>query len=80
MKHQIKNREQFVAFLEELHNDYVTNGKEWENSTLDRFLEAMVAYAKDIQAYYDNSHQKVNANDASWQVFSDIIQGATIYE
>jgi hypothetical protein len=80
MKQVIRDRKEFIAFLEKLHEDYLSNSEEWENPTLDRFLEAMVAYAKDIQGYYDNSNQKIGANDASWQIFSDILEGAKIYE
>jgi len=80
MKQQVRDRTEFIAFVERLHEDYLNNGEAWENSTLERFLEAMVGYAKDIQGYYDNSNQKINANEASWQIFSDILEGAKIYE
>ena len=80
MKQQIRDRKEFIAFLKKLHEDYVSNSEDWENPTLDRFLAAMVAYAKDIQGYYDNSNQKINGNDASWQIFSDILEGAKTYE
>lgn len=73
-------REQFIAFLEELKTDFHTNKDKWENTTIDSYLEAMARYAQDIQGYYDNSGQNVNADSPDWKTFSDILKGATIYE
>ncbi|WP_431217459.1 DUF7660 family protein [Puia sp. P3] len=44
------------------------------------FLEAMVRYTEDIQEYYDNTNQEVDADIPSWKVFADIFLGARIYE
>ncbi|MGW3242776.1 DUF7660 family protein [Streptomyces sp. NPDC001070] len=35
---QIPDREAFITFLRELHDDFIQRGDEWENPTLDRFL------------------------------------------
>lgn len=44
------------------------------------FLEALSAYTEDIQGYYDNLKQNINADKPDWQTFSDIFKGAKIYE
>ena len=44
------------------------------------FLEALSSYANDIQGYYDNTKQNVNADEPNWQTFADIFKGATLYE
>ena len=77
---QVTDRQSFIKFLESLHQDFIDNGQEWESKTLDGFLEALSRYTVDIQGYYDNTNQNINADNASWQVFADIIKGAKIYE
>jgi len=77
---KIKSKQEFVVFLRELHADYLQNGKDWENTSLERFLEAMIAYTEDIQGYYENTNQNIDANKPSWKVFADILEGASIYE
>jgi hypothetical protein len=40
----------------------------------------MARYADDIQGYYDNMRQPLDADKANWQVFADIFKGSSIYE
>lgn len=76
----VTDRNSFIAFVESLLEDYRTNKDAWENETLESFLDAMAAYTNDIQGYYDNTSQEVNADIASWKVFADILKGASMYE
>jgi hypothetical protein len=50
------------------------------SQTLPDFLEALGAYTADIQGYYDNTKQNINADTPDWRTFSDIFLGAKIYE
>jgi hypothetical protein len=77
---EVVNRKSFIEFIELLHEDFLKNTSTWENKNLSSFLEALVSYAEDIQEYYDNTGQKINADQPSWQVFADIFKGATMYE
>lgn len=77
---KVIDRQTFAEFLDLLHQDYLNNPSSWENNTLPTFLEALSAYTKDIQGYYDNRNQEINANKANWQTFADIFKGAKIYE
>jgi hypothetical protein len=77
---EVFDRHSFINFLNILHQDLKTKKETWENSTLDTFLEAMVSYTEDIQGYYNNTNQNVNADTPSWKVFADILRGAKIYE
>jgi hypothetical protein len=77
---EVTDRESFIRFLELLHRNYLHNRAEWENSNLGSFLEAVTAYTQDIQGYYDNTNQNINANTPSWKIFADILKGAKIYE
>ena len=77
---KVTDRQTFIKFLDLLRQDYLTNLESWENKTLPDFLEALSAYAEDIQGYYDNMKQDVNVDQPNWQIFADIFKGATIYE
>lgn len=74
------NREEFSKFLLQLQTDLEENPQNWENRTLFDFLEAMSRYTLDIQQFYKNTEQNINADEPSWQVFADIMLGAKIYE
>ena len=77
---EIHNRQTFIEFVEQLRRDFIENPDNWQNKTLPDFLDAVSAYAEDIQGYYDNTQQNINANEASWKLFADIFKGATMYE
>ena len=77
---KVIDRQSFIKFIDLLRQDLLNNPEGWENNTLDRFLDAISAYAEDIQGYYDNMKMKVKADEPAWQTFADILKGATIYE
>jgi hypothetical protein len=77
---KVTDRQTFIKFLDLLRKDFLDNAEDWENKTLPDFLEALSFYAEDIQGYYDNMKQDVNADQPNWQTFADIFKGATIYE
>ncbi len=80
MHSKISSRQEFISFLEMFRRDLIENPNEWENKNLEDFLEAMVRYTDDLQGYYDNTKQTINADIPDWQVFADIFKGARIYE
>jgi hypothetical protein len=77
---KVTDRQTFIKFIELLRQDLAENPDQWENKKLGDFLEALSAYAEDIQGYYDNIGQNTNSDEPSWQTFADIFKGATIYE
>ena len=77
---KVTDRQTFIKFLDLLRQDYLTNPESWGKKTLPDFLDALSSYAEDIQGYYDNMKQEVNADQPNWQTFADIFKGATIYE
>ena len=77
---KVTDRKSFIKFIDLLRQDLLDDPESWENDTLDSFLEAFSAYANDIQGYYNNMHENVNADHASWQVIADIFKGAKVYE
>ncbi|GIJ97292.1 hypothetical protein CAPN001_18610 [Capnocytophaga stomatis] len=77
---QVNTREDFAKFLEMLKNNLEHNPQDWENTTLPDFLDALSRYTEDIQQYYINTNQNIDANIPNWNVFADIFKGAMIYE
>ncbi len=77
---KVTDRKSFIEFIGLLHQDFRLNSESWENNNLENFLEAMERYADDIQGYYDNTNQNVNADEPSWQTFADIFKGSMSYE
>jgi hypothetical protein len=75
----INNKNDFVRFIELLVNDLKTNPEEWENSTLESFLEAMAAWTDDMEGYYRNTNQPI-PNNINWKVFAKILMASTVYE
>lgn len=77
---KIADRQTFIRFLDLLRKDFLENRAEWQNKSIDDFLEAMTRYTEDIQGYYDNTNQNIDANKPSWEIFADILKGSKIYE
>lgn len=73
-------RKDFIEAVEILRTDYNKNPENWENITIDDFLNAIARYTDDIQGYYDNTGQNIDANIPNWKIFADIMKGASIYE
>ena len=69
----VSTYQDLAVFLQQLHDDYLKNGKDWENQTLSSFLGALSAYVTDASLSSD-------APVASWRVFADLLCAATIYE
>ena len=80
LNYNVTGRQSFAEFITLLRNDLISSPEKWENNTLERFLAALAAYSADIQGYYYNMGQNVNADEASWSIFADMLKGATMYE
>jgi hypothetical protein len=77
---KVTDRNTFVKFIGLLRYDLLNNPEGWENQSLPDFLESFSAYAQDIQGYYNNTNQNINADKPDWSTFADIFKGAKIYE
>ncbi|MEN2489514.1 hypothetical protein AAYQ05_17055 [Flavobacterium sp. B11] len=77
---EVVDRISFVKFLYLLRKDFLDNHEIWNNNNLSVFLEALSSYAEDIQGYYDNTKQIIDADKPDWKTFADIFKGARIYE
>jgi hypothetical protein len=77
---KVNDRQTFIAFIDLLRDDLLKNPEMWENRKLSDFLEAFSLFTEDIQYYYENEKQKINADEANWKTFADIFKGATMYK
>ena len=75
----LKSKEDFINFIEMLLYDLKSNSKEWENITLESYLEAMASWIKDMDGYYQNNNLPIPKN-VEWNVFANILIGAKMYE
>lgn len=74
-----RSREELVTFLRDLHEEFRSRGHEWENNTLDGFLEALAAWVHDSPGvYYNGGEQIPRAGD--WTFMARALHAATIYE
>ena len=76
---QIQTREDFIQFLQELLRDLRTAPEQWENATLEDFLEAMAAWGEDADGYCANQDITV-PQQASWKTLGEMLLAAKIYE
>ena len=72
LSEKITTREDFVVFLKAFHRNFVDEGEEWENQTIEHFLEAMSAYVKAARPRLEDS--------ATWKTFAAALEWAAIYE
>ncbi len=75
----IKNKDDFLIFLSALNQDFMKNNAEWENITIDSFLEAMHSWIESMENYYKNTDQDIK-NIPMWRLFADILLASRIYE
>ncbi|MGW1930936.1 DUF7660 family protein [Streptomyces sp. NPDC001919] len=75
----VRNRDELVSFVRELHQDYVRRGDEWENRTLDHFLEALAAWMDDSPGWYRNAGEELPER-GDWTFLARALQAATVYE
>ncbi|MFC3577580.1 hypothetical protein ACFOZ0_30825 [Streptomyces yaanensis] len=75
----IGDREAFSAFLARLRADYAANGQQWENPTLDRFLEALEAWVAASPGWCRNFGHDLPP-EGDWTFFARALDAARIYE
>jgi hypothetical protein len=75
----MKSKEDFVAFVEALRRSLAESPEQWENRTLDDYLEALGRWTEDSDGYYQNTGQPVPRR-VDWKVFARALCAASVYE
>jgi hypothetical protein len=73
----LAGREQVLQVLEEIQSELVS-GAEWENNTLERFLDAFAALLGSMENSYANTGRPVP--DDPWVIVAEAFRGARQYE
>jgi hypothetical protein len=73
----VETRDDFARFLLAVLADFRSTGEaEWENGTLDRFLDGLSAFAHARVVEVP----EIGQEQASWRLFAEIVRAATGYE
>jgi hypothetical protein len=70
----------FTEFARLLLQNYRSHPDEWENGSLDLFLEGLAGFVEKMDAYYQNVGLEMDLERPSWRVFADILLAARVYE
>lgn len=75
----IETREDFAEFLNVFRESLASQPDEWENPTLEKFLDAMEAWVNSMEGYVINSGD-TDVLRPSWRTFAKILSAASVYE
>ncbi len=75
----VRTREDLVSFLAALSADHVAGAQGWTNTDLGSFLEAMSSWSQDMNGFYENGGEAIDAV-SPWRVLADILMAARLYE
>ena len=71
--------ERLSSFFKRIINEIHT--EDFENNTLDSFLEAMKNWIEDMDGYYKNiGMREYNDKTLNWSMLADILNASRIYE
>lgn len=73
----ISNKEAFLEFLYKLVLDFRNNSNEWENQSIDLYLEAMLSWIEDFSSSECND---IDWNTINYSTMAKILYMGKIYE
>jgi hypothetical protein len=77
--HRVRTRGDFVEFLSSALADLRTRPEDWENSTLENFLEAWGAWVGAMPGWCVNRGEEV-PDQPDWHLLAGMVMAARIYE
>lgn len=77
--HAVDSKEALAAHILSLRADLLERGDEWENPTLERYLEALAAWIRSSDGWYRNFNQEMPPN-GDWTLFARALSAAVVYE
>jgi hypothetical protein len=75
----IKTKEDFINFINLLIKDFEEKPDEWENVTVENYLEAMSSWVEDMEGYYINNNLPM-PEKIDWNFFANVLYAAKLYE
>ena len=79
MVESINSREELEQFARMLLADLRQNSEDWENPTLDRYMEALAEVISSAETVYENLGRKTPI-EPSWRLFGELLLAARYYE
>ncbi|RON21431.1 MULTISPECIES: hypothetical protein [Pseudomonas] len=76
---QVQTKESLADFIGSLKAELLSSSQEWENKTLEEFLESMEAWVRVVDSYAKNIGD-AEVFTPSWKTFAKILCAAKIYE
>ena len=77
---KVSTREELAEFVQHLASVADSpEADEWENVTLPRFLDALSAWLRGMNGYFQNQGLEV-LERPTWKLIGDMLTAATIYE
>jgi hypothetical protein len=67
---EISNRKDFEIFLKEFKDSLKKNPEDWENNTLELFLEGLYGY----------NYESDSTDTPTWSVMAEMLMAARVYE
>jgi hypothetical protein len=74
----ISTKEDLARFVDLLRKDFLSDPDSWENADIASFLEALAAWLRDMDGYYEKLNQSIE--QPSWKIVAEILLAARIYE
>lgn len=71
IENKVRSKKDLLQFIKLLKQDYLVNEQEWENTSVDTFLDAMEAGANDTDLLTE---------EAKWSDFAKILYAGSRYE
>jgi hypothetical protein len=75
----ITSKTELAGFVRALRDDLRRAPEEWENGTLDRYLNALAGWIEDCDGYYENQGRPVPTTP-TWRDVADMLIAAKMYE
>lgn len=75
----ISNKQDFLEFVNLLSVDYKQNIDEWENISIDFYLEAIEGWVEDMESFFENTGSETPKN-IDWHFLAIILYVGKIYE
>jgi hypothetical protein len=77
--HGVSSRADFVRFLQAMAEEFRERPAYWENTNLASYLDAMAAWADDMEGFYKTQGQ-APPEQPTWKLLADLLLAARVYE
>ena len=75
----ISSRKDFVVFVRALSDSLRSSPNDWENTDLERFLDALAAWVQDMDGVFKNRGESP-PHTPDWKLVGEMLLAASIYE